>query len=67
MANEAVTGMSLRDYFAGKALGAFLSEKQMFDVVVGVVGPGNSETTSRICYAYADAMIAEREKESDAS
>ena len=67
MVNEAVTGMSLRDYFAGKALGALLSEKQMFKAVVGDVGAHNAhvqqEIVSMTCYAYADAMIAELEKE----
>ena len=42
-------GMSLRDYFAAKAMQA-LVEKSYFD------------TTARLAYEIADAMLAAREK-----
>lgn len=47
-------GMSLRDWFAGQALTGLSSKN-------GSV----SETTARIAYRYADAMLAERNKTDD--
>lgn len=45
-------GMSLRDYFAAKA---------MQGIIVGVENP-NEEYIAKIAYAMADAMLAERDK-----
>lgn len=51
-------GMSLRDWFAGKAL-AGLVPNAAWDYSSG---PCNAAAAQR-CYAIADAMLAEREKE----
>ena len=45
-------GMSLRDYFAGQALG-----------VLTALNPGTPEAYANMAYQLADAMLAEREKE----
>lgn len=50
---EFVTGMTLRDYFAAKAMAGMLS-----DPTVACDGV----RLSRIAYAHADAMLAERDK-----
>ena len=47
---EAVGGMSLRDYFAAKA---------MQGLIVGVDRP-RTEYIARVAYAMADAMLADR-------
>lgn len=44
-------GMSLRDYFAAKALQGLLSGRRYI-----------AETNVRLAYEYADAMLKEREK-----
>ncbi len=51
-------GMSLRDYYAGQALIEFASlvtvtQDRTFDVVAG------------LCYKMADAMLAQRMKDTD--
>jgi hypothetical protein len=69
---DAQTGMTLRDYFAGKALGAMHSGGS--DIFVqSLVSPNDAgegehrdyveeriTTLARTVYAIADAMIAER-------
>ena len=48
-------GMTLRDYFAAKALaGTFLARKD--------VGWGTPSDIAKRCYEFADAMIVERKK-----
>jgi hypothetical protein len=47
------TGMTLRDWFAGQALGGFLADYTI------QCGPGDA---AKSAYQYADAMIAERAK-----
>jgi len=54
--NEAQRGMSLRDWFAGMALGGLCSATQ------GLGDFENRSVTER-AYALADAMLAEREME----
>lgn len=55
-------GMTLRDYFAAKAIGLFgIEEKQLADLIQG--DTPNHEVVARFCYGLADAMMAEREKE----
>lgn len=49
-------GMTLRDYFAGHALGAFASSQWP--------SPGDASHIAQVSYAIADAMLAERSKES---
>jgi hypothetical protein len=52
-------GMSLRDYFAAKAMTLFLlSEKNVNDLFKGA-RPGH-EIVSRFCYELADAMLKAR-------
>lgn len=48
-------GMSLRDYFAAKAMQAMVGEYL-------AKGPLNIAETADEAYAFADAMLAEREK-----
>jgi hypothetical protein len=49
-------GMSLRDYFAGQALAGICGD--------GIPGRHHMATdTAMMAYEYADAMIAQREKE----
>lgn len=50
--NLSQTGMSLRDYFAAKAMAAMLSQRCF---------PSDAEMP-RIAYAIADAMLKAREK-----
>lgn len=54
---EFVSGMSLRDYFAAKAMAACISNMN------GSLGVGyavNNENLAMASYAIADAMLAER-------
>jgi len=48
------TGMSMRDWFAGQALGEMWNHER----AVGV----DPETVARKCYNMADAMLKERER-----
>lgn len=58
--NAPEPGMSLRDYFATKAMGSIIAWPD------GAPGRLREETyeqaTARLAYRYADAMIAERAK-----
>ena len=47
-------GMTLRDYFAAKAMAAYLAAAQG--------NPPQPETTAECAYFMADAMLAERNK-----
>lgn len=49
------SGMTLRDYFAAKAMQGMLSHHAEYI--------GNVEQLSKDAYAAADAMLAERERE----
>lgn len=51
-------GMDLRDYFAGKAMSAFLTSVG----VVSGIAPSN-EDLARYAYQMADAMMEAREQE----
>jgi hypothetical protein len=56
------TGMSLRDWFAGKVLQAVMSD-QIYREAAQKAFPGKMvETISSAAYECADAMLAEREK-----
>jgi hypothetical protein len=48
-------GMSLRDYFAGQALAGFAFR-----------GLDTTDTAAKLAYAYANAMLAERERKTNA-
>lgn len=52
-------GMSLRDWFAGQALGAASGHAFANAAVMGHLP---EEWAARIAYALADAMLAERSK-----
>jgi hypothetical protein len=52
------TGMTLRDYFAAKALG-IMCASNVAATGSFADGPGRA-TVARVCYLMADAMIAER-------
>lgn len=56
---EPEQGMTLRDYFAGKALEGFMCNTQIVDLLRKGFRPDNA---AEACYATADAMIAERNK-----
>jgi hypothetical protein len=61
-----VSGMSLRDYFAGQALAGLLARSSIEVPHCGFCRPvGNDagEHYADIAYRYADAMLAEREKD----
>lgn len=53
--NELVGGMSLRDYFAAKALAGMLADTNV------KLGGDKNRTVATLCYEVADAMIAARE------
>ncbi|MCV9909952.1 hypothetical protein OIV19_20345 [Brucella sp. HL-2] len=53
--DETFNGMTLRDYFAAKALGGFAQASMNND------WPYNSEAMAKEAYEWADAMIAARE------
>ena len=67
------SGLSMRDYFAAAALTGVLGHqdaisKGCVQAVTENVGTGKpvvgfTEILARACFAYADAMIAERNKE----
>lgn len=58
--NSVVNGMSLRDYFAGQALGRVIAVSQQYSKIT----PLDVATES---YIYADAMIAARTKSAPSS
>lgn len=53
-------GMTLRDYFAAKALPGFLSTCERWPG--GATSSLSAEAIAKACYERADAMIAERAK-----
>lgn len=54
-------GMTLRDYFAAKAMQAILNQGGALGAVSKT---GNAQDVcARMAYAFADAMLAERDKE----
>lgn len=54
-----MNGMSLRDYFAGQALGGLVKNQEHRKQAAIAGGSGWSACCA---YDYADAMLAEREK-----
>lgn len=62
-------GMSLRDWFAGQALAsiieASIGNPKIISSLAKDIGIGITNTVATIAYEYADAMIAQREKETD--
>lgn len=49
------SGMTLRDYFAGQALAGMVSN-------LSIGNPSDAWKKAELCYRFADAMLAEREK-----
>lgn len=54
-------GMSLRDYFAAKALNGLLSDAQSIASLREHFGANVTEPIVAACYDFADAMLAARE------
>lgn len=54
--SELKSGISIRDYFAAKAMEVFISQKTAFQYEDQLV-------IARCSYQMADAMLTEREKE----
>lgn len=56
-------GMSLRDWFAGQALMAIISKAPYKSgTAADMDDSGDAKARAGAAYAYADAMIAERDK-----
>lgn len=58
-------GMSLRDYFAAKAIAGMLSSHQFTDAAAFVgefEGKSTAEKVAELAYQTADAMLVERAK-----
>ena len=57
-------GMTLRDYFAAKAMQAMLSSPEFLVVVTAdqAVGGNAKDRVSNVSFAYADAMMKAREQ-----
>lgn len=51
-------GMSLRDYFAAKAMQAWIETCKDFDGE----DPSHADSLARVAYIQADSMLKEREK-----
>jgi hypothetical protein len=58
MANEASFGMTLRDYFAAKA---------MQGLIAGTLESSDTGLIARDCYALADAMLKARDQNETAN
>ena len=56
-----VNGMSLRDYFAAKAMQSYASDKEFVDACV-FMEKDVKEEIARVAYAQADAMLKAREE-----
>lgn len=54
-------GMSLRDYFAARAIALFVLDKDDVRAVQAGIA-AQHELMAQFCYSLADAMLAEREK-----
>jgi hypothetical protein len=61
-ANFGEMGMTLRDYFAAKAMSAWISTYGPDDRHPATCGDDRIEVVARQAYQLADAMIAERAK-----
>lgn len=58
--NSEQEGMSLRDYFAAKALNGFLSDAQSMVALRERYGHEVALNLAEACYQFADAMIEAR-------
>jgi len=58
-------GMTLRDYFAAKAMSGFLSDMRTLGTIIeqgDLKSMSPAESVSKTAYAIADAMLKERDK-----
>lgn len=55
--NETLEGMTLRDYFAAKAMVVYFQDPDIDDLV------GNLHSIAEWCYEMADAMLYAREQQ----
>ena len=55
-------GMTLRDYFAAKAMQGFIAYMGCEAEVTDRLGGPNNEVIARNAYSYADAMLKAREE-----
>jgi len=57
-------GMTLRDYFAAKAMQAMLASPELMVVVTAdqVLGENAKQRIANLSYQYADAMLKAREQ-----
>lgn len=60
--HNAATGMTLRDWFAGQAICGVLSGDVDSNNFIHNIGP---RAAAAWAYRFADAMLAERDKEAD--
>ena len=54
-------GVSIRDYFAAKAMQSYISDKEFVDACV-FMEKDVKEEIARVAYAQADAMLIYREQ-----
>ena len=61
--NNHALSMTLRDYFAAKAMNAMMASPELMVVVTAdqVLGDNAKERISTLAYQYADAMLKARE------
>ena len=55
--NKSLEGMTLRDYFAAKALAVYFQDPDFEDIV------GDLASVANWCYEVADEMLKAREQE----
>lgn len=63
--NQAMFGMSLRDWFAGQALNGILSDGETQAIISKLSRAENASSTAYVAkaaYEFADAMLKERSK-----
>lgn len=59
---ENLGGMTLRDYFAAKAMQALITEGDRLSTVATEENMPITVTAAKMAYAMSDAMLEEREK-----
>lgn len=64
--NTEIQGMTLRDYFAAKAMQAFMSNDKWVRGLDDACMKGNTkfkDSLAKNCYGMADAMLKERDED----
>jgi hypothetical protein len=59
--SEISSGMTLRDYFAAKAMQSYISDKEFVDACA-FMEKDVKEEIARVAYAQADAMLKARDE-----